>query len=107
MLLLTCPSCGAAAEETEYAPGGQAHVRRMGPGSDDVAFADYLFERKNPRGPHLERWRHAYGCGKWFNLARDTLTLEVYGAYPADAAEPPEAVVAAIRARHPDWDFRA
>ena len=53
--------------------------------------ADYLFEAEEPAsGVHLERWRHAYGCGKWFNRARDTLTLEVYGAYPARASEPPE-----------------
>ena len=107
MLLLTCPACGVAAEETEFAPGGQAHIHRMGPGSGDAAFADYLFERRNPRGVHLERWRHALGCGKWFNLARDTLTLEIYGAYPARDPRPPEPVVAAIHARHPEWEFGA
>ncbi len=29
-------------------------------------FEDYLFMRENPKGVHFERWRHAYGCGKWF-----------------------------------------
>jgi sarcosine oxidase subunit delta len=99
MLLLTCPCCGVAGEETEFAPGGEAHISRAGPDSDDAAFADYLFERRNPRGVHFERWRHAYGCGKWFHLARDTMTLEVYGAYSAREPAPPEAILAAIRAR--------
>ncbi len=104
MLLLTCPSCGVSGEETEFAPGGEAHLQRAGPGSDEAAFADYLFERRNPRGVHLERWRHAFGCGKWFHVARDTATLEMFGAYPAHDPWPPEAVVAAIRARRPDWE---
>ena len=103
MLLLTCPACGVTAEETEFAPGGQAHLKRMGPGATDAAFADYLFERSNPRGVHFERWRHAFGCGKWFHLARDTATLEIFGAYSARDPAPPADLVAAIRARRPDW----
>ena len=104
MLLLTCPCCGVSAEETEFAPGGEAHLKRMSPGSDDIAFADYLFQRRNPRGVHFERWRHAFGCGKWFHVARDTATLEIYGSYSAQALDPNEEILAAIRSRHPDWD---
>jgi sarcosine oxidase subunit delta len=104
MLLLTCPCCGVAAEETEFAPGGEAHLRRMGPGSSDEAFGDYLFERRNPRGVHFERWRHAFGCGKWFHVARCTATLEVFGSYPAQAAAPPAGLLDAIKARRPDWE---
>lgn len=103
MLILTCPLCGLSAEETELQPGGEAHLKRVGPGGSDDAFEAYLFARANPRGVHLERWRHAYGCGKWFLAARDTATLQVYGTYPAQTHEPPEDVVAAIRAAHPDW----
>jgi sarcosine oxidase subunit delta len=103
MLLLTCPCCGVDAEETEFAPGGQAHLKRMGPGSSDPDLANYLFERRNPRGVHFERWRHAYGCGKWFHVARDTATLEVFGSYPAQVAAPPDDLLAAIRAKRPDW----
>ena len=89
MLLLTCPHCGVTAEETEFVPGGPAHLTRHGPGSPDGDFEDYMFLRDNPRGPHLERWRHAYGCGKWFITARCTVTLRVLGSYPAQTAEPP------------------
>lgn len=104
MLLLTCPNCGVTAEETEFAPGGEAHLKRMGPGSDDDAFADYLFARKNPRGVHFERWRHAYGCGKWFHLARCTTTLEVFGGYSAQLSAPPPEILEAIKARRPGWE---
>lgn len=104
MLLLTCPCCGVTAEETEFHGGGEAHLKRFGPGSDDAAFESYMFNRKNPRGVHFERWRHVYGCGKWFLAARDTLTLEVFATYPAQTGAPPDTVMAAIRARRPDWN---
>lgn len=104
MLILTCPHCGIAADETELTPGGAAHLRRVGPGSDDAAFEAYLFLRDNPMGVHFERWRHAHGCGKWFLAARDTVTLEVYGTYPANMKKPPQRIVNAIRKRKPDWE---
>ena len=89
MLLLTCPCCGLAVEETELAPGGEAHLSRQGPGSDDAAFEAYMFTRDNAKGVHLERWRHAYGCGKWFIAARNTVTMEVIGTYLAQTKGPP------------------
>jgi sarcosine oxidase, subunit delta len=104
MLLLTCPHCGVAAEETEFAPGGEAHLKRHGPGSTDDDFEAYMFARANPMGVHFERWRHAYGCGKWLIAARCTVTLEVFATYSAQTPEPPAEAVAAIRARRPDWE---
>ena len=106
MLILHCPHCGIDAEETELAPGGEAHLKRQGPGASDADFLDYLFLRENPRGVHFERWRHAMGCGKWFIAARDTATLEVFGTYPAQTAEPPKAIRDAITARRPGWSWR-
>jgi sarcosine oxidase subunit delta len=105
MLVLTCPYCGIAAEETELAAGGPAHLVRAGPEADDDALEAYLALRDNPKGPHLERWRHAMGCGKWFLAARDTATHEVYGTYPAQSKGPPDEIVARIRARHPGWTW--
>ena len=102
MLQLTCPHCGMTAEETEFAPGGEAHLKRFGPGSPDDEFEGYLFYRKNPRGLHFERWRHAFGCGKWFHAARDTVTLEVFGTYKADEAKPPKEILDRARKRGAD-----
>ena len=90
MLLLNCPYCGVDADETELAAGGEAHLKRESVGSEDIDFEAYLFMRDNPRGVHFERWRHAYGCGKWFLAARDTMTLEVFGTYPAQSKKPPK-----------------
>ena len=101
MLLLSCPYCGVEADETELTPGGPAHLRRAGPEASEEAFEDYLFQRDNPKGVHLERWRHAYGCGKWFLAARCTVTLEVFGTYPAQTTRPPQEVLDRIEARRP------
>ena len=106
MLILTCPYCGIRCDETELAAGGEAHLERFGPGSSDEEFEGYLFMRANPKGVHFERWRHAYGCGKWFHAARNTATLEVYGTYPAQVHEPPQEVLDAISTRVPGWRWK-
>lgn len=103
MLEIRCPCCGALSAETELAPGGEAHRRRFGPGASDEDFGRYLFDRKNPKGVHFERWRHAYGCGKWFHAARCTMTLEIFGTYSAQTTEPPAEIVERIKARRPGW----
>lgn len=106
MLKLTCPYTGITGEETEFTPGGEAHLKRFGPGSSDEDFRDYLFSKENPKGVHFERWRHSYGSGKWFIAARDTVTLEVYGTYPAQTLEPPQWVKDKITAKRPGWTWR-
>lgn len=106
MLILECPYCGVMADETELSAGGEAHLTRFGPGSTDEAFHSYLFERENPRGVHFERWRHVYGCGKWFHAARATDTLEVFGTYPAQTLEPPREICDKITAKRPSWTWR-
>jgi len=106
MLTLTCPYCGVSGEETEFHAGGEAHLERFGPGSSDEDFEGYLFVRENQKGVHFERWRHVYGCGKWFLAARDTVSLEVYGTYPAQTTEPPQAIKDAITAKQPGWSWR-
>ena len=106
MLILTCPYCCVECDETELSPGGEAHLTRYGPGSSDEEFEGYLFQRENPKNVHFERWRHAYGCGKWFHAARHTVTLEVFGTYPAQVTEPPQAIRDAITAKVPGWSWR-
>jgi len=104
MLMLTCPCCGVEAEETEFHGGGEAHLKRFHDGSSDEDFTGYLFQRKNPKGIVFERWRHVYGCGKWFHAARCAVTLEVFGTYSAQTLAPPKKIITAIKAKRPDWE---
>jgi sarcosine oxidase subunit delta len=75
MLLIDCPWCGAR-PEIEFRYGGEAHiVRPRDPASsDDAAWADFLYMRRNPKGLHAERWRHVHGCGRFFDCVRDTIS---------------------------------
>ena len=82
MLLITCPVCGPR-DEIEFRSGGQGHLIRPGPAeavTGDV-WSDYLFTRVNPKGLHYERWVHAGGCGRWFNMARSTETHSIRAIY--------------------------
>ncbi len=79
MMQLKCPWCGVR-DEAEFVCGGTTHIARPPLDASDAAWAEYLFFRDNPKGVHFERWRHAYGCGQWFNIARHTVTHEVSSA---------------------------
>ncbi|WP_323772069.1 sarcosine oxidase subunit delta [Antarctobacter sp.] len=106
MLILNCPYCGVAAEETELHAGGEAHITRHGPDASDDDFETYLFTRENPKGVHFERWRHVNGCGKWFHAARCTMTMEVFGTYRAQTFQPPQDLLDKITAKRPGWSWR-
>jgi heterotetrameric sarcosine oxidase delta subunit len=90
MLLIPCPYCGAR-DETEFSYGHEAHIARPeNPDAlSDAQFADYLFMRKNPKGVHFERWMHARGCRRWFNVARHTVSHRILAVYKM--GEPPPA----------------
>ena len=89
MLRIECPYCGAR-DETEFYCGGEAHIARPEPYDQvsDAEWAGYLFYRNNPAGIQFERWRHAFGCGGWFNVARSTITHEIHAIYPMTEARP-------------------
>ncbi len=90
MLLIPCPWCGER-DEDEFTYGGEAHIAR--PASPDALtdaeWADYLFMRKNTKGLFQERWMHAHGCRRWFNMVRDTVTHEITAVYRM-GGKPPE-----------------
>jgi sarcosine oxidase, subunit delta len=89
MLLIPCPWCGER-DETEFRCGGEAHIARPAQPAalSDDQWADYLFMRSNPKGLHFERWRHVHGCGRWFNLARDTASDRILAVYPMGGPRP-------------------
>ncbi|MFQ5774639.1 MAG: sarcosine oxidase subunit delta [Kiloniellaceae bacterium] len=90
MLLIPCPYCGPRCE-TEFSYGGQAHLARPeDPDTlSDEAWCEYVFLRDNTKGVFLERWVHAQGCRRWFNVARNTVTYEILAVYEAAAPPPP------------------
>lgn len=82
MLLIPCPYCGPR-DETEFRYGGQAHVAYpVEPAAlTDAAWADHLFMRDNPKGVWAERWVHAAGCRRWFNVVRSTVDHTITASY--------------------------
>ena len=80
MLRIDCPDCGTR-DEIEFRYGGETHLSRPEPETDDAQWSDYLFNRKNPKGVLFERWCHSFGCGQWFNVARHTVTHEILQTY--------------------------
>ena len=91
MLRITCPWCGTR-DESEFRFGGESHRERPGLEVSDAEWADYLFNRENPKGLHCERWCHIYGCRQWFNVVRDTVTHEIHAVYEMGEAKPDLAV---------------
>src|SRR5580704_18060097 len=87
MLRIPCPYCGTR-DEPEFVFGGPSHVTRPEFAVNDETWTTYLFTRENRAGIQCERWLHLYGCGRWFNLARDTRTHQIVKAYPMGEPRP-------------------
>lgn len=89
MLLIACPYCGPR-PELEFRYGGQAHIARPSdPASlSDEEWAAFLYARDNPKGLHYERWRHASGCGRFFNCVRDTVSDVIVKTYRVGEPQP-------------------
>ncbi len=89
MLRIPCPYCGTR-DEHEFAYAREAHIARPTNADQlsDREWADYLFMRKNPKGIHYERWMHAKGCRRYFNVARHTVTHEILASYEMGQSAP-------------------
>lgn len=85
MMLIHCPYCDEKRPEVEFTYGGEAHIARPADPStlSDEEWERYLFIRANPKGRHNERWRHVFGCGRFFNAVRDTVTDKFEITYKA------------------------
>lgn len=80
MLRIPCPHCGVR-DEMEFVHGGPAQITRPSMGANDAEWTAYLYERDNPKGLHVERWCHSFGCGRWLSLARDSVTHAIVAVY--------------------------
>jgi sarcosine oxidase subunit delta len=93
MLLIVCPYCGKR-PEIEFSYGGQAHIARPVQPAElgDQAWAEFLYMRTNTKGLYAERWRHAHGCGRFFNALRDTTTDHFTATYKSGERQPEPAL---------------
>lgn len=91
-MLIPCPVCGSR-DHGEFTYFGDATVRRPDlSDTDPAAWARYVYDRGNPRGPHREFWHHTHGCRHWVEVERNTETHDVAGAQLVGAwAKPPVA----------------
>jgi len=82
MFIIKCPYCGNR-DHSEFSYGGEAHIVRPKQPTElsDNQWAEYLFMRKNIKGLQYERWNHAHGCRRWFNMARDTSNDKIHSVY--------------------------
>ena len=89
MFIITCPYCGER-DQSEFSNAGEAH--RIRPtrtdNMSDAEWADYLFLRKNTKGLYAERWYHAAGCRKYFNVLRNTASDEILASYKIGTKPP-------------------
>ena len=90
MFVITCPYCGER-DQSEFAYAGEAHIKRPEWRDDmsDEEWADVVFMRTNTKGIFAERWVHAAGCRKIFNVLRNTATDDILGVYKV-GEQPPE-----------------
>ena len=89
MFLIKCPYCGER-DQSDFAHAGEAHIARPKWRDDmtDAEWADFVFMRKNTKGIYAERWIHAAGCRKYFNMLRNTATDEVLAVYEVGKKPP-------------------
>jgi methylglutamate dehydrogenase subunit B len=84
---IPCPFCGDR-DAHEFVTRGDAAPQRPAAGASEDAFADYVYQRDNPRGRLSEYWYHAQGCRNWLIVERDTRTHEVFSAALASGRAP-------------------
>jgi heterotetrameric sarcosine oxidase delta subunit len=71
-LKIPCPTCGLR-PYTEFTFGGERHT--IDPTDIETDFRRvYLLANA---GVQPERWYHAFGCRRWFEIERDVDTNEV------------------------------
>ncbi|GBQ30873.1 sarcosine oxidase subunit delta [Gluconacetobacter azotocaptans] len=87
---LPCSCCGPR-DSGEFVYRGDATLRRPPPDAPETHWADYVYLRDNPAGPHRELWYHQ-PCRSWLVITRDTRSHAIL------AAEAAEAVARAVQA---------
>lgn len=88
---LDCPCCGSR-DLREFSYLGDAERTTPALSDDAETWAAYVYERRNPRGPHLEYWQHVHGCRQVLRVRRNTQThvieaVELVGPHASEDAQ--------------------
>src|SRR4051812_27854596 len=87
-LFIACSHCGPR-HETQFLYRAEGGGVFPDPNAlTDREWAKYLHIRANPKGWLSERWVHSAGCGRWFNLWRNTITHEIGPAWLPFTSQP-------------------
>lgn len=78
-MLIPCPVCGLR-DHGEFTYGGDATVARPDVADGAQAWAEYVYDRANPRGAHREYWHHVHGCRSWLAVERNTESHDIVSA---------------------------
>ncbi len=71
---ITCPVCGKRdSGEFRFGNEDRGPIRDQDK-LDHMAYVNKVIMQTTKAGPQKEWWCHAYGCGSWFTIFRDTLT---------------------------------
>ena len=76
MIRIPCPFCGTR-DHSEFSYEGDATVEYPALDASEDEWFEAVYLRDNPRGDHKEYWRHAYGCGAFLEVERNTVTHEI------------------------------
>ncbi|MEA2521909.1 MAG: sarcosine oxidase, subunit delta [Actinomycetota bacterium] len=72
---IECPTCGLRSY-AEFSFGGELRdLDAPTPNEDFVR----VYLRENALGLQTERWYHGFGCRRWFQVTRDTVTNRTEG----------------------------
>jgi sarcosine oxidase, subunit delta len=79
MKVMTCPINGTR-PISEFVYGGEVRLMPDPQSVDDVAWADYIFNRNGVAGVKQEWWCHT-PSNTWFLIDRNTVTDEILRTY--------------------------
>ena len=81
MLQIKCPWCGLR-EGVEFHYHGEAHITRPSHEEENLEnWVGYMYERENTAGWQRDLWSHDAGCGRYFNVIRNSITDEIADTY--------------------------
>lgn len=82
-MIIPCPHCGPR-PANEFACRGDADnaADRPQPGADEqTVWAQYVYDRRNPAGDHVEIWQHVGGCRAHLRVQRNTATHAIAAVF--------------------------